>query len=60
MYAHCSSVKVSVGQKVVGGKTVIAQAGKSGDVTGPHLHFEVRENGVKVDPLDGYVSPNVN
>lgn len=60
MYAHCSSVKVSVGQKVVGGKTVIAQAGKSGDVTGPHLHFEVRENGVKVDPLNGYVSPNVN
>lgn len=60
MYAHCSSVKVSVGQKVVGGKTVIAQAGKSGDVTGPHLHFEVRENGVKVDPLGGYVSPNVN
>ena len=60
MYAHCSAVTVRVGQTVVGGKTVIGRAGKSGDVTGPHLHFEVRENGVKVDPLGKYVSPNVN
>ncbi len=60
MYAHCSAVLVRVGQQVTGGKTVIGRAGKSGDVTGPHLHFEVRENGIKVDPLDGYVSPNVN
>ncbi len=60
MYAHCSAVTVSVGQKVVGGQTVIGRAGRSGDVTGPHLHFEVRENGVKVDPLGKYVSPNVN
>lgn len=60
MYAHCSAVTVRVGQKVTGGKTVIGRAGKSGDVTGPHLHFEVRENGIKVDPLGRYVSPNVN
>lgn len=60
MYAHCSAVTVRVGQKVTGGKTVIGRAGKSGDVTGPHLHFEVRENGIKVDPLGKYVSPNVN
>ncbi len=60
LYAHCSKVFASVGQKVTGGKTVIAQAGKSGNVTGPHLHFEVRVNGVKVDPLGAYVSPNVN
>ena len=45
-----------VGQKVVGGKTVLGQAGSSGNVTGPHLHFEVRENGTCVDPLK-YVSP---
>lgn len=60
MYAHCSKVFAYVGQKVKGGKTVIAQAGATGNVTGPHLHFEVRLNGVQVDPLDGYVSPRVN
>ena len=60
LYAHCSKVFVSVGQTVTGGKSVIAQAGKSGNVTGPHLHFEVRVNGVQVNPLGTYVSPNVN
>ncbi len=60
LYAHCSKVFVSVGQTVTGGKSVIAQAGKSGNVTGPHLHFEVRVNGVQVNPLGAYVSPNVN
>ncbi len=60
MYAHCSVVFARVGQKVTGGKTVIAQAGRTGNVTGPHLHFEVREDGIKVDPLGKYVSPNVN
>jgi len=60
LYAHCSKVFVTKGQKVTGGKTVIAQAGKSGDVTGPHLHFEVRVNGTQVDPLGTYVSPKVN
>ncbi len=57
LYAHCSKVNVRVGQKVVGGTTVIAQAGASGNVTGPHLHFEVRVNGTAVDPIkNGYVS----
>ncbi len=59
LYAHCSKVFVRVGDKVVGGKTVIAKAGSTGDVTGPHLHFEVRENGVAVDPLaKGYLKVN--
>ena len=60
LYAHCSAVLVSVGQTVVGGKTVLARAGRTGNVTGPHLHFEVRENGKQVDPLGTYVSPRVN
>ncbi len=58
LYAHCSVMYARVGQKVVGGKTVLAKAGSTGNVTGPHLHFEVRVNGTPVDPLKGYVSVN--
>lgn len=60
MYAHCSRVNVKVGQKVTGGKTVIAQAGNTGDVTGPHLHFEVRVDNVRVNPYPNYVNPQYN
>ncbi len=56
LYAHMSAVTVSVGQKVTGGSTVLGRAGDSGNVTGPHLHFEVRVNGTAVDPLaNGYL-----
>ncbi len=60
LYAHCSKVHVSVGQKVTGGKTVLAQVGRTGNVNGPHLHFEVRLDGRHTDPLEGYVNPKVN
>lgn len=60
MYAHCSKMFAKLGQKVTGGKTVIAQAGNTGDVTGPHLHFEVRVDNVRVNPYPNYVHPNVN
>jgi len=59
LYAHCSKMYARVGQKVTGGKTVLAKAGRTGDVTGPHLHFEVRLNGVQVDPWN-YVRPTIN
>ena len=49
-YAHMSSVAVSAGQYVTAG-TVIGYEGATGNVTGPHLHFEVYENGVRVDPM---------
>ncbi len=56
LYAHLSAVLVNVGDTVRGGTSVIGRAGSSGDVTGPHLHFEVRVNGTAVDPLaNGYL-----
>ena len=60
MYAHCSKMFATVGQKVVGGQTVLAQAGNTGDVTGPHLHFEVRVDNVRVNPYPNYVHPSYN
>lgn len=56
LYAHCSKILVNVGDKVIGGKTVVALVGNTGDSTGPHLHFEVRVNSVAVDPIaNGYI-----
>lgn len=49
-YAHCDKLLVEKGQKVSVGEN-IANAGSTGKSTGPHLHFEVRENGKPVDPL---------
>jgi len=48
-YAHLSSLAVSTGQYVSRG-TVIGYEGSTGNSTGPHLHFEVYENGYRVDP----------
>lgn len=50
-YAHMASIYVFSGQTVVGGKTVIGTVGLTGRTTGPHLHFEIRQNGVLVNPL---------
>ncbi|MBE6807291.1 MAG: hypothetical protein E7527_04685 [Ruminococcaceae bacterium] len=54
-YSHLSAVKVVKGQKVSRGQTV-GLIGSTGWSSGPHLHFEVIKNGVKVDPLL-YVKP---
>jgi murein DD-endopeptidase MepM/ murein hydrolase activator NlpD len=51
LYAHLSSLAVQAGQDVTSGELVGA-IGTTGSVTGSHLHFEVRINGVAVDPED--------
>lgn len=48
-YGHCSSLNVSVGQKVEAG-TKIAAVGKTGSATGYHLHLEIHINGTAVNP----------
>lgn len=48
-YAHCNKFYVTKGQKVEAGD-LIAAAGATGNVTGAHLHLEVRLNGVAVNP----------
>ncbi|MCC6397448.1 MAG: M23 family metallopeptidase [Bacteroidetes bacterium] len=51
LYAHLSQVHVTPGQNVKRGE-LIGKCGRTGLVSGPHLHYEVRRNGVSQNPVD--------
>ncbi len=51
LYAHMSSRKVTAGQYVNQGD-VLGITGSTGNSTGPHLHFEISENGSRINPLN--------
>ncbi|MGI6209440.1 MAG: peptidoglycan DD-metalloendopeptidase family protein [Anaerolineae bacterium] len=50
LYAHLSAISVEAGQTVAAGQEV-GLVGSTGRSTGPHLHFEVRTNGVQTNPF---------
>lgn len=49
-YCHCAELVVRQGQTVKAGD-VIARSGETGNATGPHLHFEIKKDGVRLNPL---------
>lgn len=49
-YAHLSKIYVQAGQEV-NTNTIIGEVGLTGHTTGPHLHLEIHQNGVSLNPL---------
>ena len=50
VYAHLSRIFVKPGQKILRGQ-IIGYVGNTGKSTSPHLHYEVRKNGIAVNPI---------
>jgi murein DD-endopeptidase MepM/ murein hydrolase activator NlpD len=59
VYGHINESLVNVGQQVAAGEQ-IATIGNRGQSTGPHLHFEVHQDGSKIDPLPWLRGHGVN
>jgi hypothetical protein len=57
-YGHASKLHVRVGQEVSRGQ-LIAQVGSTGIATGPHLHYEIWQNGVAQDPMEFVIPAEV-
>lgn len=55
LYGHNSQIAVNIGQSVKKGQ-VVSYAGSTGNSTGPHVHYEVRENDTSIDPWKYLVS----
>ena len=49
LYAHCAALLVKEGERVEAGEK-IALSGQTGETTGPHLHFELKMDGCRLDP----------
>ncbi len=56
LYGHLQSVKIELRDTVKSG-TILGTVGSTGQSTGPHLHFEIHENGVPKDP-QGFIKGN--
>ena len=48
-YAHCDEILVGKGERVLCGQ-VVAKSGETGNATGPHLHFSIEKDGIRLDP----------
>ncbi len=55
LYGHMSEMKAVAGQKVKRGE-VIGFVGSTGKSTGPHCHYEIIKNGVKINPINFFFS----
>jgi murein DD-endopeptidase MepM/ murein hydrolase activator NlpD len=56
LYGHASRIVVTSGERI-GRAQIIGYTGSSGRSSGPHLHFEVRKDGIPVDPLQYVKQP---